>query len=221
MVATVTILLLWLGFAGSHIWLSSLRIRPRLVTLLGERPFQGLYSVIALAFFIPMVRTYFAHKHAGPLLWSLPLGWPLLSVMYVGMGLAFVLLIAALVRPSPAGVVAGDPTPRGVYRITRHPLFMALALFGLLHLLPNGNAADLVFFSGFVWFALIGGWHQDRRKLATSAPGFRRFHEATPFLPFTGHDTLIGMRELSPVVVGLGIFVAVIVRYFHASWFGG
>jgi hypothetical protein len=29
------------------------------------------------------------------------------------------------------------------------------------------------------------------------------------------------MREMVPTVVGLGIALAVVVRYFHASWFGG
>ena len=52
-------------------------------------------------------------------------------------------------------------------------------------------------------------------------PGFRAFYEATPFLPFTGRDTLRGLRELSPVVVGAGIAAAAVVRYFHAAWFGG
>jgi len=117
--------------------------------------------------------------------------------------------------------VPGDPTPRGVYRITRHPLVMSIALFGALHLLPNGSTADVAFFGGFVAFALAGAWHQDRRKLALGVPGFRAFYEATPFLPFTGRDTLRGLRELSPVVVGAGIAATAVVRYFHAAWFGG
>ena len=48
-----------------YMGLSSLPIRGRLVARLGEGAFLGLYSVIALAIFIPLVRTFFAHKHAG------------------------------------------------------------------------------------------------------------------------------------------------------------
>src|SRR5262249_15115114 len=153
-----------------------------------------------------------AHKHAGPWLWHLPPGPALRWVVYVGMATAFVLLVAGQLRPSPAAVVPGDPTPRGVYRITRHPTLMALALFGLVHLIPNGTTTDVAFFGGFVVFALIGARHQDDRKLALDAPGFRGFHSTTPFLPFTGRDTLRGLREFSPVALVVGVLLAVVVR---------
>jgi uncharacterized membrane protein len=216
-----TIALLWAGFAGTHIGLSSVRVRQPLVARIGAAPFQGVYSLVALAFFIPLVWTFFAHKHAGPWLWLVERGTALHWTMYVGMGVAFVLLVASLVRPSPAALVPGDPEPRGVYRVTRHPLIMALALFGALHMIPNASAADLAFFGGFVAFGLVGAWHQDRRKLALGVPGFRAFYEATPFLPFTGRETLRGLRELSPAVVVTGIAAAALVRWFHPSWFGG
>ena len=214
------IILLWLGFAGSHLTLSSLPVRRGLVARIGENAFRGLYSLVAFAFFIPLVWTYFAHKHAGPWLWTVPLGTPLRWTIYAGMGLAFVLIVAALVRPSPAAVVPGNPTPRGAFRITRHPLMMGIALFGLLHLVPNGSTADVAFFGGFPLFAVVGAAHQDRRKLATD-PRFRRFYDETPFLPFTGRSAWQGVRELVPTAAGLGILLAAIVRYFHGSWFGG
>jgi uncharacterized membrane protein len=217
---TTQIVLLWLAFAGSHLTLSSVGVRGRLVARIGEGPFRGLYSLIALALFIPLVTTYFRHKHDGPALWMLPHTTALLWTMYVGMGVAFVLVVAGFIRPSPAAVIPGDTTPRGVYLITRHPLMMGLALFGLMHLLPNGSAADVAFFGGFGVFALIGAAHQDRRKLATD-PSFRRFYEATPFLPFTGPKTLEGVRQLLPAVAGTGIVAMIAVRYFHAAWFGG
>jgi uncharacterized membrane protein len=217
--ATLIVLLLWIGFAGTHMCLSSLRVRQPLVARLGEQGFRGLYSLVALAFFIPLVRVYSAHRHAGPWLWS----WRASSVhlvMYPGMALAFVLLVASLVRPSPASVLPGAASATGAFRLTRHPLLMAIALFGLLHLLPNGSTGDIVFFGGFVVFSLAGARHQDRRKLAT-VPEFRAFYEATPFLPFTGRHTLAGVRELSPVVLVVALVATVVVRYFHSSWFGG
>jgi uncharacterized membrane protein len=217
---TAEVLFWWLAFAGSHMVLSSVPVRQRLIGRIGEGPFRGLYSLVALACFVPLVRVYFAHKHTGPWLWRLPPGPPVRWVAYLGMGVAFVLLVAGQLRPSPAAVVPGDPTPRGVYRITRHPTLMALALFGLVHLLPNGSATDVAFFGGFVVFAVVGARHQDERKLALDAPGFRAFHEATPFLPFTGRETLRGLREFSPVALVVGVALAVVVRHFHAAWFG-
>jgi len=215
-----TIVLLWLGFAGSHLLLSSLAVRRRLVARMGEQPFRGLYSLVAFAFFVPLVLIYFTHKHGGPTLWALPHGPVLTATVYVMMGLAFVLIAAGLIQPSPAFVVPGDAAPRAVHRITRHPVMMGLAPFGLAHLLPNGSATDVAFFGGFVLFALIGAAHQDRRKLADGDERFRRFYEATPFFPFTGHGGLGNLASLLPAAA-VGVAAACIVRYFHASLFGG
>ncbi len=214
------VVLLWLGFAGSHLALSSLPVRQAMIRRLGEPAFRGLYSLVAVAFFVPLTWVYFGHKHAGPLLWALPPTAALRWVVYAGMAVAFVLLVSSFVQPSPANVVPGKPTPRGVLRITRHPLLMSIALFGLVHCLPNGHAADVAFFGGFPVFALVGAWHQDRRKLAT-VPAYRAFHAATPFLPFTGRETLAGLRELPPVAVGVGLLLTVAVRWFHGPLFGG
>jgi uncharacterized membrane protein len=201
--------------------LSSQRVRERLVRLLGTNAFLGIYSVIALALFVPVVRIYFANKHAGPLLWSIPVGQPVRLAIYLGMAVAFVLMFAGLVRPSPGSIVPGNPTPRGAFRLTRHPLFMGLGLFGLLHLIPNGNAADAAFFAGFPLFALLGCWHQDRRKLVSGPAGFAGFYRETPFLPFTGAATLEGIRELGPIILLGGIGVTGLLRYCHPAWFGG
>ena len=218
---TVTIVALWLTFALTHMGLSSLRVREALVTRIGEAPFLGLYSVVALAAFVPLVWTYFAHKHAGTILWLIPLSQPLRWGIYCAMGVAFVLMVSGLVRPSPAGMVPTDSTPRGALRITRHPLFMGLGIFGLLHLIPNGSAADVAFFGGFPLFAVIGCWHQDRRKLASGLASYQAFYARTPFLPFTGGDTAVGLRELPAAIIVGGIGLTVVLRYFHPRWFGG
>jgi uncharacterized membrane protein len=106
-----------------------------------------------------------------------------------------------------------------VLRITRHPFAMGTALWALVHLLVNGTAPAAAFFGGFVVFALVGSRHQDARKVA-SVPGYREFCEATPFLPFAGRGALRGLGEAIPAAV-LGVVVTVVVRYFHAAWFGG
>src|SRR2546422_11726245 len=93
-------MLLWLGFAGTHLVLSSLPVRQRIVARVGENAFRGLYSLVAFAFFVPLVGTFFAHKHAGRWLWLVERGAGLHWAMYVGMGLAFVMLVASLVRRS-------------------------------------------------------------------------------------------------------------------------
>jgi uncharacterized membrane protein len=219
---TVTwIAVLWLAFAATHMGMSSLRWRPGLVSALGERGFQGVYSLVSLAIFVPLVWIYTSGKHAGPFFWYLGPLTPVRWLAYVLMGAALTLVVAGATRPSPASVAPGPARVVGVFRITRHPVFMGLALFGLAHLLTaRVHAAEFVFFGGFVVFSLVGCSHQDQRKLVTAGEDFRRFHAETPFLPFTGRDTLRGLKEMPiPLVVGVGL--AVLVRYYHATLFGG
>ena len=220
---TLTIILLWLAFACSHMLLSSLKLRPRIVGVLGDKGFMGVYSLIALATFVPMVRVYFGNKHSGPMLWSIAMTPAIEMLVTLVMGVAVILLVAGVVTPTPVAMtVAPDQRVevKGVHYITRHGVFMAVGLFGLVHLIPNGFASDIAFFAGFPIFAIVGCLHQDRRKLVTDSQRYAGFHAATPLIPFTGRQTLRGLRELSPVAYVLGIGLAVALRYFHAQWFG-
>lgn len=218
----IGIALLWLLFGGTHMLLSSVRLRPRLAGALGEGAFLGVYSLVALAAFVPLVWIYFANKHAGPHLFHLGAAPGVRTLVYVGMGVAFSMLVAGLARPSPAALSPGRPEPAGVLRVTRHPVFMAIGLFGLLHLLAASvNAAELAFFAGFPIFALVGSRHQDARKLAGGGEAFRHFHARTPFLPFSApKEVPTALREDAvPIVIGVG--VTVLVRWFHPQLFGG
>lgn len=220
---TMMIVLLWLAFSVSHMLLSSLMLRPRLVGALGEKGFMGVYSLIALVTFVPLVSVYFGNKHSGPMIWSIPITHPVELGMIFVMGVAVIMLVAGLVTPSPAAMnVLPDQSIeiKGVHYITRHGVFMGAGLFGLIHLIPNGFASDIAFFGGFPIFAIVGCIHQDRRKLVTDAVRYGEFHAATPLIPFTGRETLRGLRELSFVAYAVGISLTIALRYFHAQWFG-
>ena len=218
---TVVILVLFLLFASSHMLLSSRAIRARLVARLGDRRFFVAYSVTALVFFAPLVYYYLTHRHAGPLLWSVPDSGAVEFLLVLVNVVGFVLLVAGVMAPSP-GSSAATPRaePSGVHRITRHAVFMGLGIWALAHAISNGHTGDVAFFGGTVVFVLIGSWHQDRRKLAEGDPRFERFHAATAFLPFTGREALRGLMELRPLAVIVGIAAALIARYLHPSIVG-
>ena len=215
---TAVIVVLLLLFASSHMLLSSRTIRAGLVARLGEKRFLAAYSLIAIAIFVPLVYYYITHRHAGPLLWSVPDSDAVEFVLVLVNVIGAVLLVAGVVTPSPAAV-AGAPIdePRGVHRITRHAVFMGMGIWALAHLVATGFASDIAFFGGIVAFALVGSWHQDRRKLAGGDERFERFHAATPFIPFTGRAALRGLMELSPLAVVIGVAVALVARYLHPS----
>ncbi|MFT5696059.1 MAG: putative membrane protein [Myxococcota bacterium] len=46
---TLTLALLWLAFAATHVAMSSLKLRPQLVKLLTPGGFLGVYSLVAFA----------------------------------------------------------------------------------------------------------------------------------------------------------------------------
>ncbi len=218
--AAASIVAWWLAFTVTHMSLSSIRVRGRLVAALGERGFLGVYSLVAFATFVPLVWFYFSHKHEGPFLWYLGSLTVVRWLMYAGMALVLSLIVSGLLRPSPAAALPGKAEVAGAYHITRHPMFMAIGLYGILHLLvARVNATELAFFAGFPLFAFLGCRHQDQRKLATAGEAFARFHAATPFLPFTGPGTLRGLREMGlPIALGTGLAIGL--RYFHARLFG-
>ena len=66
--ATLTLLVGWLIFSGSHMLLSSTGLRPALVARLGLKGYRLLFTVIAFAAFVPLCVYYAGHRHLGPLL---------------------------------------------------------------------------------------------------------------------------------------------------------
>jgi len=218
----------WALFGGTHLVLSSALVRPKLIATVGERLFLGLYSLVAFATLIPLCWYYAGHKHADPLLWR-TFGGPSLYLLardlnLILMALAFVLLVHGLVaRPPSAMMTSGTPTAYGITRITRHPTFAAIFLFGLAHCLVNGSLSDLIFFGGFSVFSWIGAWHQDTRKIV-DIPGYAEFKDATSFLPFAAimrAKQPLSLSELRWPITLLALILFYLVRAYHPSLFGG
>ncbi|MGE0684565.1 MAG: NnrU family protein [Candidatus Binatia bacterium] len=219
------VLFWWLLFGGTHILLSSSSVRPKLIAQLGNRPFLGVYSLVAFATFIPLVVFYARHKHAGPQLWHIMPPYLVARDLNLAlMAFAFILLVTGLVsRPPSSLMTSGVPEAYGVTRITRHPTFAAIFLFGIAHCLVNGHLSDLIFFGGFSLFAWIGAAHQDSRKVV-EIPGYAEFKNETSFMPFramfSGRQQL-DLRELRWSIVLVAFVVFYIVRAHHPQLFGG
>ena len=219
MQAALLIAALWIVFAASHMVMSANPVRPKLVASLGLPAFRGVYSLVAFATFVPLVWVYFVNKHEGPLLWYVPVNDAVLAFLYLGNALAFILIVGGYMSPSPSMVGVRRVLHRPIHDITRHPLFMGIGLWGLVHLVPNGYLSDVVFFAGFPLFALVGSWHQDARLKKSRGENYDRFVSGTPFFPLTGRHTLRGIRNFSIKATVAGIIVTAVLRYFHADWF--
>jgi uncharacterized membrane protein len=221
---TLTVTLWWAAFGGSHLILSHGAIREGLRGRLGPHGFNGLYSLIAIPAFYFLVTSYFAHRHAGPALWDLRVWAPGLRLVELVMIFAFFLMAGSFFTPSP---LAMDPRgryePRGLLRITRHPFTMGSAILGVSHCIPNGYGSDLAFFGGLAAFSLAGAYHQDGRKRRETDPERQAFFAQTSILPFgaiLGGRQSLRLRELPWLAGAIGIAGALLIRWYHARWFG-
>src|SRR5205807_409693 len=112
-------------------------------------------------------------------LWNLRPVAPVRWLAWLMMLFAFTFFAASLSNPNPGTIGAPTSTrsPRGVIKITRHPGFVAFSLFGFAHMLTNGFVGDLIFFATFPAVSIIGGRHQDHRKLADIGESYRSLVE--------------------------------------------
>src|SRR5215469_6799854 len=88
-------------FVGTHLFISSSIVRPRLVDRLGEQAFRGVYSLVALTTFIPLVVVFAHHKHSGAVVWYLRATAPIRWLAWLMMLAAVICLVAGLLNPSP------------------------------------------------------------------------------------------------------------------------
>jgi len=121
-----------LAFVGTHFALSH-PFRRGLVRRLGEKGFLGLYSLVALATFAWMVLAFRALPMVEPGLWdgTSTIAWVLASALML---VASVLFVGSHrgnpAMPGPQGRDLARRTPRGVFKVTRHPMMWSFAMWG-------------------------------------------------------------------------------------------
>jgi uncharacterized membrane protein len=225
----VKILFWWLLFGGTHILGSAVPLRTFLIGRLGLKGFKTLYSVVALATFLPLCLVFAANKHAGESLDFVPSGPVVFWTVHVLVLLSMLFLVQAQFVPNPMTTLAEmsrlyGADARGIQRITRHPMNTAVVLLGLAHVLVNPFVGDWVFFGGFVVYGVLSALHQDRRTRATGPEEVRRFQDETSLVPFAailaGRQRL-ALGELSLVAAGIAVVLFLLLRFFHGSLFGG
>lgn len=158
-------------------------LRGPLVRGMGERPFRGLYALIALISFGLMVYFYRVIGREPPLWDSGDVGWIAGTVL---MWLAAILFTGSFLG-NPALVGAPGPRvgPKGVLLITRHPMMWSFALWAAVHLMILGQPKSLVFDGAIIILALAGSAAQDRRKVGQMGEDWHDWTAQTAFIPFT------------------------------------
>lgn len=176
------------AFLGSHFILSH-PLRAPLVRTLGLPTFLAFYSIVALATFGWVVLA-FDRVPEGPGLWNgmALVPWLLASVMtLVALALFFASLVGNPALPGAKVHGLSAVLPRGVLRITRHPMMMAFAIWAVSHMLVAPTARTFVLTGGLLVLALVGSHLQDRKKKALYGTEWRSWMKRTSFWPDLAH----------------------------------
>jgi uncharacterized membrane protein len=176
------LLLSAIAFVGTHFLLSH-PLRAPLVRGLGEMPFRGIYSLIALITFGLMIYFYRAIGREPPLWESGDAGWIAGTIL---MWLASILFVGSFIG-NPSLVGARGPTggPTGVLRITRHPMMWSFTIWAAVHLTVIAMPKALVFDGAIIILALFGAAAQDRKKANRMGEDWHDWTAQTAFIPFT------------------------------------
>lgn len=209
MTPTAMLALATAAFVVTH-FVSSTPLRPALVARIGERPYQGLYTLVALIT-LGWMGWAFAQAPREPLFSGLR------EIPFVVMPVAFVLLACGFGHnPTIIGaekLLKSEEPARGIIRVTRHPIMWALMLWAAAHFLARGDVKSLIFFGGLLLVAALGTALMDARKRGN--PDFQRFEAVTSHLPFVailqGRNRIVWQEIgwLRPLI-GLAVYFGVL-----------
>ena len=201
-----------LVFVATH-FVTSTPLRPLMVNAIGEWPYRGAYSLVAL---VTLVWMGWAFANAP----REPLWVEIREIPYVLMPLAFVLIACGYGRnPTMVGadrLLKSEDPARGIIRVTRHPIMWGLMLWAASHIAARGDLRSLIFFGGLLLVAGLGTIFMDLRKRGN--PDFARFTQLTSNLPFVaivqGRNRIV-WREIGWLRPAAGLAVFFLVLLVH------
>lgn len=247
------------GWKLPSIWLADttgLEIWPD-EAIAGRQIYRAFYTFVASALLFPALLDYpevrggiVATVGANSL--DVPAWWLAFAVASAAQAIS----IASLVNPSPLSLVPGFEeddeaiggvkrddalklVPRGLTRITRHPLILPVVPWGLANAaLAGWHAPDVGLFCGLALYALAGCKAQDLRVEASNQVGtvfsdsatgsdgaLTAFYRDTSFAPFgailDGRQSLAQARAEVPLsALAGGLVVGAAIEWAFLQWIG-
>src|SRR5258708_27824412 len=150
-------------FLATH-YVSSTPLRAGLVGIFGENGYLGCYVAVSFATIGWMIWAY--AKAPYERLW---VGDEFKVWVILLMPVSLVLIACGMLSANPSAVrqeskLRALGEPRGILRVTRHPVLWGIALWAAVHLIARGDTASLIFFGGLLLLAVSGTVLQDARK---------------------------------------------------------
>jgi protein-S-isoprenylcysteine O-methyltransferase Ste14 len=177
------------SFAGVHSLLARRPLKRTLARWLRQPLVRAVYSLIAaiqVALLCGLWRplpgpVWSVHSPVGRLaLWALfGLGWAIVLAALGALGSRRLFGLdqaaaSAYGRELPAPTL----TPRGIYRLVRHPLYVGTLI--ALWATPDLSVGHAVLAGGLTLYLVVGAQFEDRDLEAEHGEAFRRYRAATP-----------------------------------------
>jgi uncharacterized membrane protein len=165
-------------FLGAHVFVTRRNERAALVAKLGEWPYRGLFSLVAIIG-LGLITYGFAQYRASGLI---PVWNPPLWTRHI---------VIALMWPASI-LIAAAYIPGNIKKAVKHPLLVAVKTWAFAHLCANGDLGGIILFASVLAWAVY-----DRISLKhRSDPG-------SPPIPYGGTK-----NDIIAVIVGTIIYLA-------------
>jgi uncharacterized membrane protein len=166
------------AFLGGHAFVTFRAERAGVISRIGEGPYKGLFSLVALAGIVLISYGFAQYRGTGLIeVWQPPPWTRHLAVAL--MWPAVICVVAAYIR--------GD-----IQRVLKHPMLVGVKLWALAHLIANGDLGGIILFGSILAWAVL-----DRITLK------RRSDPGAPAIPSGGRA-----NDVIAVVVGTLVYLA-------------
>lgn len=192
------------AFVGTHFAMSH-PLRAPMVKALGAGGFTAAYSIVSFA---TLGWVAFAFKSAPPadLGGSGEAGWIIATLLTWP---AMVLLAGSLIGnpalPTPMAEAQARAEPKGVFRVTRHPMMWGIGLWALSHIALMWSTRTMITALAMGILALVGAKLQDAKKEALMGASWAEWESKTSYWPQLGRLFSVGAV---PLVAGTVLWLA-------------
>lgn len=203
-VDTTVLLAANIAFVGSHFAMSH-PLRAPMVRTLGAGGFTLAYTVVSFAT-LGWVALAFRDAPPADLPGSGEAGWIAATLIT---WLAMVLLAGSFIGnpalPTPMAEQQARAEPKGVFRVTRHPMMWAIGLWALSHMVLFWSIRTMITAAAMGTLALVGSKFQDSKKAELMGAAWGEWSAKTSYWPRLGQIFSVGAV---PLVAGTALWLA-------------
>lgn len=165
-------------FLGAHVFVTMRDRRAALVARIGEWPYRGLFSVVAIVGILLTAYGFADYRAVGMIYLWYPPTWTR-HIVVVLMWPASIMVAAAYI-------------PGNIKRVLKHPMLVGVKTWAFAHLCANGDLGGIILFGSILAWAVY-----DRITLK------RRADPGAPPIPVGGTK-----NDIIAIVVGTIIYLA-------------